>query len=122
MKYSKHLKIAGALQIVQTSMGLLFGIMYVILYVLNIQEGSQRFELQMALLLAFLLLIGIGPLWFGISLVMQKPWTTRVWGFVCCAPSLFSFPMLIGAYTLWVMIMVRQANAKAPEQVASPTP
>jgi hypothetical protein len=108
MEASKHLRIAGALQIVQSLTSLPFGVIYVVLYIRDLQEGSHTFEFLMALILALAIFIGLCQLWFGSSLAMQKRWTTRVWGFICCAPGLIMFPMLFSAYTLWVLIMVNQ--------------
>ena len=106
MKTSKHLKIAGALQIVQ-SLGLLQFGLYVIPYILEIQEGSQTLDDSM-LILAPLLFVGACQFWFGIALIRQKQWVKGVRGFLCCAPSLFP-PVILGAYTIWVLV---QANKK----------
>ena len=93
MKASKHMIVAGALQVVQSFMLLVFGTIYIILYIRDLQEGSQDFESTMFLMLALALLVGVCQLWFGISLAMQKRWTTRRNGFICCAPSLIiSYP------------------------------
>jgi hypothetical protein len=115
MKTSKHLKIAGALQIVQSLTLLPFGAIYIILCIRDLQESPKTFVLFMALIIALSLFVGVCQLWFGISLAMQKRWTTRVWGFICCVPGLISFPMLFSAYALWVLIMVRREGAKVTE-------
>ena len=121
MKSSKHMIVAGALQVVQSFMLLGFGTIYIILYIRDLQEGSQDFELTMFLILALALFVGVCQLWFGISLAMQKRWTKRVWGFICCVPGLFH-PILFSAYTLWVLIMVRREDAKVTEPPLSREP
>lgn len=109
MKSSKHMIVAGALQVVQSLTLLVFGTLYVILYIRDLQEGSQDFELTMFLFLTLALFVGVCQLWFGISLAMQKRWTRRRVGFICCAPSLIGSypPLILGAYTIWVLV---QAN------------
>jgi hypothetical protein len=115
MKWSKHLKIAGALQIVQ-SLTLIPGTgSYIIWCFRDIHESPPAFALFIILIIALVLFIGVCQLLFGISLIMQKRWTTRRWGLICCAPGLISFPMLFSAYTLWVLIMVRGEDAKVTE-------
>lgn len=110
MKTNAHLRIAGILQIAQSLMILPFSIMYVVLYIQDLREGTHTFALHMALILAIILIAASCQLWLGISLIMKKQWTTRVWGFICCAPGLIAFPQgtLIGAYTIWVMVQVRR--------------
>jgi hypothetical protein len=115
MKQSRHLKIAGVLQLVQGVPLLLGGILYVFALIRDIHESPPAFALFIVLIIALALFVGVCQLWFGISLVMQKRWTTRVWGFVCCALGLISFPMLFSAYTLCVLILVIREDAKATE-------
>jgi uncharacterized membrane protein HdeD (DUF308 family) len=116
MNTTKHMRIAGILQTLQSLMFSTFGIWYVILYIQDLQKGSHTFEFQMALLLAFLVFIGICQLWFGISLAMQKGWTKRIGGYICCIPSLiFSTPpVIVGAYTIWVLVQVRKGGFREP--------
>ena len=109
MKWSKHLKIAGALQIAHSFMLIPFAVIYVILYIRDLQEGSHTFELLMALILALALFVGVCQLWFGISLAMQKRWTTGVVGYICCGPSLIFFPpLIIAAYTIWGLVQTNK--------------
>lgn len=119
MEPDKHLRIAGALQIVQAITFSLIGVLYVIFGFLDVQaspkDASEHFVLLLTLILAVALFVGVWQLWFGISLARQKPWITRVWGFICCVPSLASFPHLIGAYTLWALIRVSNRDAKTIE-------
>ena len=111
MKSSKHMIVSGALQVVQSFMLLGFGTIYIILYIRNLQEGSQDFELTMFLILALALFAGVCQLWFGISLAMQKRWTTRRIGFICCAPSLINYPpVILGAYTIWVLVKTNKTK------------
>ena len=114
MNASKHLKIAGALQVVPGIMMLLFGIYGVIGNFFNPwTDGSSKTTfaefIYVILMLALIFLLGGVLTWFGISLVMQKRWTTRVWGFIFCAVGFLGFPVgtAISGYTLWVLIMVR---------------
>jgi len=113
MKSSKHMIVAGALQVAQSFMLLVFGSIYTILYIRDLQEGSHDFELTLFLMLALALFIGICQLWFGISLAMQKRWTTRRIGFICCAPSLIGSypPVILGAYTIWVLVQAKKKEA-----------
>jgi len=122
MNISKHLKIAGALQVVQGLYVSVFSILYIIILIRKLQEGSQTLDDRMWIL-GFLLLVGVCQLWFGISLAMQKRWTTRVVGFIFCALGLAGFPVgtAISGYTLWVLIMVRGEDAKVTEPPISPT-
>jgi hypothetical protein len=112
---SKHLKIAGYLQIVQGLFDSVFSILYIIILIRELQEGSPAFDGRM-LSFAFTLLVGVCLLWFGISLVMQKRWTTRVWGFIFCAPGLIAFPVgtAISGYALWVVIRGEDAKVTEP--------
>lgn len=116
MTANKHMKIAGILQIVTSLMSLPFGIMYVVLYIRDIQEGTYTYEFQMALLLALILFMAACPLWFGIAILMKKRWVTRVPGFLCCIPSLFFFtiPLVAGVYTIWVLIRIRRVGSREP--------
>ena len=117
MERSKHLKIAGALQIVQSFTLIAFASRYLIPYVRELQEGSQALDDRM-LILALILLCGACQLWFGISLIMQKQWTTHVVGFIFCALGFLGFPVgtAISGYTLWAVIVVRGEDAKVTEQ------
>ena len=118
MNISKHLIIAGALQ-AGLGMLLLPGVLYVIQYILEIQEGSQALDGWMMLIVALIPLYGACQLWFGISLIMQKQWTTRIVGFIFCALGLLIFPVgtAISVYTLWVLIMVRGEDGKVTEPI-----
>ena len=118
MKWGKHLKIAGALQIVQALMTLAFSILYIIILIGELQEGSQALDARM-LILVLLFFVGVCQLWFGISLITQKRWTTRLGGFIFCALGLPGFPVgtAISGYTIWVLIMVRGEDAKVTEPI-----
>ena len=116
MNSSKHLKIAGALQIAQSIPVFLFSGSYLIAYIRELQEGSQALDDRMLIIIS-ILLCGAGLLSFGISLIMKKQWTTRVGGFIFCALGLPGIPIgtAISGYTLWVVIMVRGENKKETE-------
>jgi hypothetical protein len=109
------MKIAGVLQIIQSFMLLQFSVLFVVRVILDLREGSiplsEHLELIPLLALALTLVIGACQIWFGICLTKQRPWTTRVWGFLCCAPGLFVFPIVFSAYTLWVLIWVCRKDA-----------
>jgi hypothetical protein len=122
MNASKHLKIAGALQVVSGIMMLLFGIYGVIgNFFGSCVDGSSKTPfaeyIYVISVLALIFLLGGVLTWFGISLVMQKRWTTRVWGFIIGALGFPGFPVgtAISGYTLWVLIMVRREDAKVTE-------
>ncbi len=122
MNISKHLKIAGALQISQGIIMLLFGVYGVIGNFFNPwADGSSETPfaefIYVILMLALIFLLGGFQTWFGISLVKQKRWPTRIGGFIFCALGLLGFPVgtAISGYTLWVLIMVRGENAKVTE-------
>ena len=122
MNTSRHLKIAGVLQMVQGIMMLLFGVFGAVGNFFNPRADSQELgELSevifIILILACIFLAGAIQAWFGISLAMQKRWTTRIGGFIFCALGLPGFPVgtAISGYTLWVLIMVRGENAKVTE-------
>jgi len=115
MNASKHLKIAGALQVIQGIIMLLFGMYGVIGNFFNpgIDDSSKTpFAefIYVILMLALIFLLGGVQTWFGISLVRQNRWTTRIGGFIFCALGLPGFPVgtAISGYTLWVLVQVRK--------------
>ncbi len=90
MKSNKHLKIAGVLQVAQSIPLLLMGAMAVVMTISELwadeKELGEIFEFLPTLMLVLILLGGGVMVWFGISLAMEKQWTRRVWGYVCCVP------------------------------------
>jgi vacuolar-type H+-ATPase subunit I/STV1 len=124
MKQSRHLKIAGVLQLVQGVPLLLGGILYVFALIRDLQTGVHELNESgsIILILAVCLFIGVCQVCFGLSLTMQKQWTRRVAGFICCALGLVFFPFgtAISGYTLWVLIMVRGEDAKVTEPPSTP--
>ena len=118
MDASKHLKIAGALQIVLSLPQLLIGVFFIIMHILYLQEeGLHAFELYMLFTLSIMPFAGACLLWFGISLVMQKQWTRGVVGLIICALGLVSFPLgtAISGYTLWVLLQVKNMEEKTEQ-------
>jgi hypothetical protein len=119
MNASTHLKISGVLQIVQGVMMLLFGAYGVVGNFFNspwpdsLEPGELSEIIYIILIIACIFLAGGLQVWFGRSLVMQKQWTTRVGGFICCIPGLCSWPFLISVYTLVVLVMVQVNKKKA---------
>lgn len=114
MKTGKHQKIAGALQIVQSFPPLLMSSYYFTELIAALRSGSPEFELHeaivMSLIIVLIFLIGTVLVWFGYSLIREKPWTSRIGGFICCVPGLIAFPYVISAYTLWVVLQVNKEN------------
>jgi hypothetical protein len=113
MKRSKHIIIAGALQVAQ-SLTLITGAgRYIFIYICQLQEGSQTLDDRMVIL-ALILLYGACLLWFGISLLLQKQWTRQVAGIICCALGLVVFPIgtAISGYTFWVLLQANRLKEK----------
>ena len=113
MTTSKHLTIAGVLQLVQSIPLLLFSAYYIAEIILVLRDGSQELgELSegifMLSLFAVILLAEGAVVWFGIALIKQKQWTRRVGGFVCCVPGLLSMPIVISVYTLWALVQMNK--------------
>jgi hypothetical protein len=110
MNTKKHIKIAGALQMVQGIPLVLFALWYIALLIPEFQAGSMGpgdlFIFILILSIAFL--FGGVLVWFGGSLLGQKPWTSRAGGFICSAVSGLCFPHIIGIYTLWVLLQVNK--------------
>jgi hypothetical protein len=122
MNISKHLKIAGAFQVAGGIMMLAFGIYGVIGNFFNPwADGSSKTPfsefIYVIFVLALIFLLGGFQTWFGISLVKQKRWPTRIGGFIFCAIGLIGFPVgtAISGYILWVLIMVRREDARVTE-------
>jgi len=117
MKSSKHMKIAGALQLLQGIQSLLFGAYGALPIILGLQGGSndlaEMFEFLPTLILAIIILAGTVQTWFGIALIKQRQWVTRPAGFICCVPSFFPAtpPVLVGVYTLWVLVQINKQKA-----------
>ena len=125
MNTGKHLKIAGVLQIVHGIILFLFGIYGVVGNFFNprsdsLEAGELPEVILIILILTAIFLAGGVQVWFGRSLVLQKQWTARVGGFILCVVSALHGGLegiVIGGYTLWVLIMVRGENAKATEPI-----
>ena len=113
MTVSKHLKIAGVLQIVQSIPLLLFSAYYIAEILLGPQELGELSEIIFMLsLFVLIFLCGGVVVWFGIALIKQKQWTRRVGGFICCVPGLLSMPIVISVYTLWVLVRMNKEEAR----------
>ena len=121
MNTSKHMKIAGVLQLVQSLPFLLGGILYTFALIYDLQAGKHEWNESWGvfLILAVCLFLAVCQVWLGLSLVMQKQWVTRVAGFLCCAIGFLFFPLgtAISGYTFWVLIMVRGDDEKVTEKV-----
>jgi vacuolar-type H+-ATPase subunit I/STV1 len=121
MNTSKHMKIAGVLQLLQGLLFLLGGTLYTIALISDLQTGVHELNDSWSffLVLAVALFMGTCQVCFGLALVMRKQWATRVSGFICCAIGLpfIPFGTAISAYTLWVLIMVRGEDAKVPQPI-----
>ena len=125
MNTSKHMKIAGVLQLVQSLPFLLGGILYTFALIYDLQAGKHEWNESWGffLILAVLIFLGVCQVCFGVSLTMQKQWATRVAGFICCAIGLPFIPggTAISGYTLWVLIMVRREDETVTEPPLSPS-
>jgi uncharacterized membrane protein len=115
MNTGKHLKIAGALQFVPGSMWLLFGSFAVVRIILDLLAGSQELSEMLdpltLLISPIIILGGVVQIWFGISLIMQKQWTSQIAGFIICAIfGLVGIPVgtVVNGYTLWVLMQVKK--------------
>ena len=121
MNLTKHLKIAGALQLVQGLPFLLGGILYTIALIRDLQTGLHELNESgsIILILTIALFIGVCQVCFGLSLVMQKQWVTRVAGFLCCTIGLLFFPLgtAISGYIFWVLLQVKNIEEKTTEPV-----
>ena len=121
MNIKKHLKIAGALQVAGGINMLAFGIYGVVGNFFNspwpdsLEPGELSEIIYVILILALIFLLGGVQTWVGISIVMQKRWTTRIGVLIFCALGLVGFPVgtAISGYILWVLIMARGEYAKA---------
>lgn len=118
MKISKHLKIAGSLQIVLGLLALIPGAFYVAEFFKSprVFDGAGFSELiPVMLFFTSAFLCGGAQVWFGYALVRQKQWTTQVGGFICCALGFLHPPgMVISGYTLWFLIQARSEGKTPP--------
>lgn len=122
MNINKRLKIAGALQMVQSAPYLIFSAYYAVVLIHARRDGSQELselpeDLFMFLIIGLGFLCGVLLAWFGYSLIRQKTWPSRIGGFLCCLPCLISFPHVISLYTLWVLILANRQKESIPEPV-----
>ena len=121
MNTSKHIKIAGVLQLVHGLPFLLGGILYTFALIYDLQAGKHEWNESWGdfLILAVLIFLGVCQVCFGVSLTMQKQWATRIAGFICCAIGLPVIPVgtAISGYTLWVLLQVKNIEEKTAEPV-----
>jgi hypothetical protein len=124
MNISKHLKIAGVLQVIQGIMMLLFGLYGVFGNFFNPWADSPEWEFskstRIILMLTLIFLFGGIQTWFGFSLARQRQWTTRVGGFICCVLGFFSFPPVFSLYAFVVLLLVNKAKTRVTEPPLSP--
>jgi hypothetical protein len=82
-------------------------------------SGAEQNISPLTLLISPIIILGgVVQIWFGISLIMQKQWTSQIAGFIICAIfGLVGIPVgtVVNGYTLWVLIMVRGEDAKVTE-------
>ena len=109
MNSGKHLKIAGILQFVPGIMWLRFGSLACI------DLWIKEVDLLTLLIAPFIVLGGALQIWFGLSLIMQKQWTSRIAGFIICAIfGLLGIPIgtVVNGYTLWTLMRISKNKAK----------